>query len=225
MFLYKKAAWLALGVFLFTFSNGSLAQSQAPLKDSKVAHLSNKKWKVIDGFRSAKFGMKEKRILQAIAKDFKISKSKVKRQVHPTEKTTNLEIILPELLNIGGPAKIIYILGFKSQTLIQVNVFWGSEVTEKVDAQGVVNAGIFLGIHFSKSKYKKEGFIINGRMDDISTIIFRGLDKKGRMALLILTEPRANKDEGVEKVKQKYTLQLSYILKSGAPDVFRPKAK
>jgi hypothetical protein len=224
MFLHKTA-WLALGIFLITFLTGGIAESQAPLKDPKAAQLSKKKWKVIDGFRSAKFGMDGKRVLQAIAKDFKISKSRVKRQVHPTTKTTSLEIILPKLLHIGGPAKIGYILGFKSQKLIQVNAVWGRGVAEKVDAQGVVNVANFLRVHLLKKQYKREGFIANGRMDDISTIVFRGLDKKGRMALLILTTPKANKDEGVEKAKQKYTLKLSYILKSSAPDVFRPKAK
>jgi hypothetical protein len=223
--LLRKTAWLALGIFLVTFSTVGIAESQAPLKDPKATELSKKKWKEIDGFRSVKFGMSEKQVLRAIAKDFKISKSRVKRQVHPTEKTTNLEIIIPELLPFGGPAKIGYVLGYKSKKLIHVNIVWGGRVAKKVDRKSVVDAANFLRMHFTKKRYKKEIYVVNGRLNDISTIVFRGLDKKDRMALLILTKPKAKKDEGVEKAKQKYFLKLSYILKSRAPDVFQPKAK
>ena len=103
MSLHKKI-WLTLALLLYSFSTGGLAESQSPLKTLNTGQFITKQWKVIDGFRSAKFGMSEKQVMRAIAKDFKISKSKVKLDVHPTEKTTNLSITVPKLL--GGNATI-----------------------------------------------------------------------------------------------------------------------
>jgi hypothetical protein len=223
MFFHKKIALLVLGIFLFTFSTGGVAKSQAPLKNPKAVQLSKKKWKVIDGFRSAKFGMSEKQVLRAIAKDFKISKSRVKQRVHPSQKVTALTIRIPNLIEMGGVADIVYILGYKSKKLIHVNIIWG--VAEKVDGRSLIDTSNLLRIHFTKKKYKKERYVVNGRLNDISTIVFRGLDKKNRMALLMLTTPKANKGESLKKSKQKYMLQLSYILDFEKPDVFKAKAK
>ena len=44
----------------------------------------------LSGFRSAHFGMDEKKILKAIYRDFKIPKSKIKRQTHAREKNPQL---------------------------------------------------------------------------------------------------------------------------------------
>ena len=142
--LARKMTWLAVAIFLLAFS--SLANSQsAKIKNSHPKSITQKKeWRVIDGFRSAKFGMTENQIIQAIAKDFKISKIKVKRAVHPVEKTVGLTIHLPELMSIGGPADIVYILGYKSRKLIQVNIDWGAGVTTNFNPQDVVNTGNFL---------------------------------------------------------------------------------
>jgi len=223
--LLHKIAWLALGVFLFSFLTGGIAKAQAPFKDPKAAENSKKKWKVIDGFRSSKFGMDEKQVLRAIAKDFKISKSKVQRKIHPKAKTTILILHHPKLMEIGGPADIAFILGYRSKKLTHINIVWGGGAENKVDSQTVVDAANILRMHLIKKQYKKEGFVTNGRMDDETTIVFRGKDQKNRMALLILTSPKANKDENAKKAAQKYTLKLSYILKPDAPDIFQNKTK
>jgi hypothetical protein len=224
--LLHKTAWLTLGFFLLTFiATGGIAEAQAPLKDPKPRENSKKKWKVIDGFRSAKFGMDEKQVLRAIAKDFKISKSKVQRKIHPKAKTTILILHHPKLMEIGGPADIAYILGYRSNKLTQINIVWGGGAEKNVAPKTVVDAANFLRIHLIKKQYKKEGFVTNGRMDDVTTLVFRGKDKKNRMALLILTTPKINKDEITKKAAQKYTLKLSYILKPDAPDIFQNKTK
>ena len=85
----RKTASLAISIFLVTLVTG-VAIAQTSTKDSKPQ---TKKWAVIDGFRSAKFGMDKKKVMRAIAKDFKISASKVKLDIHPTENTTTLNRI------------------------------------------------------------------------------------------------------------------------------------
>jgi hypothetical protein len=219
--LYRTTSWLALSAFLLTLSGAAdIAESQtAKTKSTQPA----KKQAKIEGFRSAKFGLKEKDIYRAITKDFKISKSKVKRSTSALEKTTSLEITVPKLLGVGGTAKIGYIMGYKSQRLMQVNIVWGRGAAKKVDPQTVVDAANFLRTHLIKKQYKKEGFVANGRMDDVTTIVFRGKDKKNRMALLILTSPKANKDEDAKKAAQNITLKLSYMLDPENPDILTIK--
>jgi len=219
--LFRVTGWLALSVFFLTLSGtADIAESQTAKKKSTQPA---KKQAKIEGFRSAKFGMKEKDIYKAIAKDFKISKGKVRRSENSLEKTTSLEVTVPKMMEVGGVAKVGYVLGFKSKKLIQVNVIWGRGAEEsgrKVKAQSIIDAANFLRNHFIKKKYQKEGFIANARVDDETTIVFRGKDKKDRMVLLVLTSPQAKKDEDGKKAKENIALKLSYVLDTKTPDIF-----
>ena len=95
-------------------------------RDKRTAlKASSKNTAKVEGFRSARFGMTEKEVHRAIYKDFRISKKNVERQVHPTEKTVNLGILVEDLLPQSGPAKAYYVFGYKSRRLIQVNIVWG----------------------------------------------------------------------------------------------------
>jgi hypothetical protein len=223
--LSHKTAWLALGFFLFTFSTEGIAESQASLIDPKAVELSKKKWKVVDGFRSAKFGMNEKQVLRAIAKDFKVSRSKVERKVHPEEKNTVLILHLPKLLEVGGPTDIVYILGYKSKKLMKVNIDWGAGVTKNFDLQEVFHTKNLLRKHFVKKKYKKDGYLLNLKLKDGSLIVFRGKDKKDRMILLRLKMSKAKKGKDKKEASKNVSLILSYILDPKKADIFKTKAK
>ena len=219
--LLHKTAWLALGLFFFSFATG-MAEAQAPLKAPKAIALSKKKWKVIDGFRSAKFGMDEKQVTRAIAKDFKIRKSKVRREVHPTAKTTTLTLSVQNLIELGGPAKIVYILGYKSKRLIHINITWGINESKGVLSKDIVNAANLLQTHFIKKRYQ-EGVIVNGQLNDTVQIIFRGRDKNGRMILLRLISGKVKKGQDKKESTKALTLILSYIQDPYKPDVFKAK--
>jgi len=222
--LPHKTAWLALGLFFFSFATTGMAEAQAPLKAPKATELSKKKWKVIDGFRSAKFGMDEKQVTRAIAKDFKISKSKVRREVHPTAKTTTLTLLGQNLIELGGPAKIVYILGYKSKRLIHIDIIWSINKSKGVLSKDIVNAANLLQTHFIKKRYQ-EGEIVNGGINDAVLIIFRGRDKNGRMILLRLISGKVKKGEDKKESIIALGLALSYIQKPEKPDVFKAKAK
>ena len=223
MLSYTKNVWLIFGVFIFALiSNFTICKAQAPLKDPLAQELSKKKWKVIDGFRSAKFGMDEKRVLRAIHKDFKIAKTKVKHLVNSRKKITILEIIIPEPLPFGGPVKIDYLFGYKSKTLMNVSIFWGKGVVEEVDAQGVVHAANFLKAHFLKKRYERDKFLTTVRMDESRILVFRGFDKKKRAILLVLNAPAANTGQDPKTLDQEYSLQLQYFLNTSVQDVFNP---
>ncbi len=208
----RTTGWMGLFIFLFTvLATGTPVESQPPKTPA-----SSKKWAVIKGFRSALFGMDERMVRNAIAKDFKIPKSKVERKVHSLEKTTTLKVKVPNLMAAGGTAEIGYILGYQSKKLVQINVVWGKGVTNNPDSQGVVDAANILRSHFIKKRYQENGYVVNGKMNDTQVIVFRGRDKKNRMILLILTTPKPKKGEKPDEIT---SLKLSYMLNPDSPDI------
>jgi len=220
-------SWLAVPIFIisqFGFVNTGESKGSESKKPKEEIKQPIKKQANIDGFRSAKFGMKEKEVYRAIAKDFKISKSKVTQGSNAMEKTRSLAIDIPKLLDIGGPAKIVYIFGYKSKKLGVVNVVWGSDGSEKGGMQGVIDAANFLRTHLLKKKYE-EGIIANFKLNEETTIVFRGKDKKNRMAILTLINKskKAKKNKGEKSVTNEIILKLSYILHPDNPDILKIK--
>lgn len=171
----------------------------------------------VEGFRSAHFGMTEKEVYRAIYQDFRVSKTNVERQVHPVEQTVNLGILLDNLLPQSGPARAFYVFGYKSRRLIQVNIIWGKPVVEKPNAEQVVNLANQLREHFSAQTFRKEGLMVNQSLGEDSILVFRGSDKKGRMVLLLLTNPQK---PGFPP-NQDIVLKLSYIEQPENPDIFK----
>lgn len=180
----------------------------------------SQKWAVVNGFRSAQFGMTERDVIKAIKKDFGVGKSQVSRKVHPNEKTVTLGIEVKRLLPESGPAKVFYILGYKSKRLIHINVIWGRPVTKNPDAEAVVATANQLRNHFAQKKYQKDGFALNAQLGEGVILVFQGKDRKGRAARLLLSNPKA---EGDKKAGENIALTLSYIEKPLDPDVFRIK--
>ena len=180
----------------------------------------SQKWAVVNGFRSANFGLKERDVLKAIKKDFGIGKNQVSRKTHPNEKTVTLGIQVDKLLPESGPAKVFYIMGYKSKRLIHINVIWGKPITKKPNAEAIVATANQLRNHVAQKKYQKEGFALNAPLGEGVILVFQGKDRKGRAAKILLVNPKA---EGDKKVGENIALTLSYIEKPMDPDVFRIK--
>ena len=132
----------------------------------------------VKGFRSSRFAMRESEVLKAIYKDFKISKSNLKRQKHPTEKTVSLGVTVTELLSESGETDIFQVFGYKSKKLIQVNVIWGRTITKNINPPGIVNAANSLRSYFMKKRYKTDSFVANAKLNDEQVLVFRGQDKR-----------------------------------------------
>ena len=212
LFLIGMLAIFTSGAGLFASENDELATDKT-IKNTKP-------WANIDGFRSAKFGMKMEEVKQAIVKDFGISDSKIDTISHPTEQTQSLGITIHQLLPKSGKSRVVYVFGYKSKRLMQVNILMGHPVDTDITPQQVVDSGNLLGNHFFKKQYLEDGLVAHARLNDGSVLIFRGKDQKGHMALLRLSNPQAN--EG-NKEAPKITLTLSYIEKPGQPDAFQLK--
>ena len=176
---------------------------------------------VIEGFRSAKFGMDEKAVKAAIKADFGLDGKAVRTEQNPLEKTTALLIEVPSL-DPGGKAQVAYILGYSSAKLIQVNVVWGAPVEPKATAEQLSGAATLLRNYFSQQAFPADRRVQDQRLADGSLLFFQGRDDKARQVSVALFGANVVAKEG-EKPTQIYSLRLSYIAKPEAPDVFQLK--
>ena len=207
-------------VIFLSLMVGGLFFTETSIAKSDDGTSTSQKWAVVNGFRSANFGMKERDVLKAIKKDFGIGKNQVSRKTHPNEKTVTLGIQVDKLLPESGPAKVFYIMGYKSKRLIHINVIWGKPVTKKPNAEAIVATANQLRNHFAQKKYQKEGFALNAPLGEGVILVFQGKDRKGRAAKILLVNPKV---KGDTKVGENIALTLSYIEKPMDPDVFRIK--
>jgi hypothetical protein len=208
-----------LSVFLFTITTN---MANAKTSD-KISKPPTKTWARIDGFRSAKFRMSKKMVLKAINKDFKIPKTKVRKDLHPSNRTSSFEITIPKLLEIGGVSKAGYVFGHKSKVLTQINVVWGFGASKDVNQQELVTVANQLRDHFLKKRYQEDMLVVNTRLNPGAMVVFRGKDQKGRMILVTLLTPVAKKGEDPKEVAKKSSLTLSYMLDPVSPDILTIK--
>jgi hypothetical protein len=220
--LLRKSAWLASVVLLLasTAVNG-IAESQTTTNNKKDP---NKQWAVVNGFRTAKFGMDEKQVLKAVFKDFKVSELMVKREVHRTHKTVVLSFLVPNLIAFGGAAHISYVMGYESKKLNRVVVHWGRIVTNKFPEHKVLASDLMatsntLRHHFLKKRYKKDSLAVNYKVNDKQMVLFRGRDEKKRMLILELASDKSKKKDAQSKVNN-ISLKLSYIENPDILDIY-----
>jgi hypothetical protein len=179
----------------------------------------------IEGFRSAHWGMDAAQVKAAIQKDFGISAEKVKTEENAAERTTVLSVAVNDLLEGAGPARVSYILGFKTKKLMQINILWGTPVDPQAPPEKIVAAGNQLRQLFLDSGYEPETVVTNARMADGSILVFQGQDADKHTTVLRLASgsvPVATKGSKEAKAET-VALSLSYILDSRNPDIFRLK--
>ena len=203
------------GFFKKLFSSKPKQTSNKPSQEETAT--SEKPLASIDGFRSAKFGMGRAEVTKAIFNDFGIASAKITIISHPTELTKSLAITVEQLIPRFGKSKVVYVFGYRSNKLMQVNIFFGHGVDKSVTSQQVVDLGNILGNHFFNKRYQEDGLVANARLNDGSILIFRGKDQKGRMALLRLLNTQQNNKNNEVKI----SLNLSYIEKPGQEDTFQ----
>ena len=176
----------------------------------------------VTGFRSATFGMSVEDVLKAIREDFGGSSLEVDNSIHPIERTELLSVAVNDLLPVGGPARITYIIGFQSQALSQVNIVWGRLANNEAPQEELLAAGSLLTQHFSIREFPPEQTIQNQPMSDGSIVLFKGSDQENRTVLLrLLTAPRPQADDETNRSTDHDSLMLSYLREPEKPDAFR----
>ena len=213
-------ALLAVQTFSPPFTSTADAAKEKPAvgKGQKIA--------LVEGFRSARFGMTEADVIKSIKKDFKLSGKDINRLIHPSEKTTALSVVVSNIVPGSGSARVAYILGFQTKRLIQVNIIWGNPVDPKPNPKGLVATANSLRDYFARRGFKKDDLVMNARLSDGSVLVFRGSDPKGRMVILLLSGIPNPEDAGKKQnppVAKELSLRLSYISDPNSPDIFTIK--
>src|ERR1700676_2182131 len=103
----------AMAATVLLLASSALAQNTpapAPTTTDQPAQQAAPEARV-DGFRSAKWGMTDAQVKEAIRKDFNIAPDKMKSEENLAERTTVLSITVPELIESTGAARLSYIFG------------------------------------------------------------------------------------------------------------------
>jgi hypothetical protein len=173
----------------------------------------------VSGFRSARFGMSENDVKNAIAKDFNLKGDAIRTDTNPSEQTKVLTIKAPDVLPGGGMAEVSYVFGFKSKTLIQVGVAWSKASDEKMTPEQLFSNSTVLRTHFLAAGYKPDTVATNMPING-GVLMFRGSDAKDRTTMLILqgTFAQGEKDQ---RILTPTALVLFYVADAKSPDVYR----
>jgi hypothetical protein len=219
MHYFYRGAILAV---LLLIGTGSLAADPEP--PSAAPQTAPAQPGRVDGFRSAQWGMTEPQVKSAISKDFKLGPEKIKAEENIAERTHVLSIVVSDLLEGAGAAKISYIFGHSSKKLIQVNVLWGSGVDPQIPPEKIVAAADQLRQLFLDSGYEPRSIVTNAKMNDGEVLVFKGEDADKHVTILRLgaagQPPRRGSSE---KPTAATALALSYILDAQNPDIYRLK--
>ena len=187
------------------------AAPAAAAGDDKVA-------KLIDGFRSAKFGMNEADVRAAITKDFGAKPDAIKSQDNPSELTRSILLAAPELLPNGGTAELSYVFGYKSKTLIQVGAVWSKGTDTAMTAEKLFSNANILRAHFLNEGFKPDTIAVNMPVNG-GIVMFRGSDAKDRSVILLLQGTFETKENS--RVLTPTSLLLFYVADAKSPDIFK----
>lgn len=181
----------------------------------------------VKGFRSARFGMDEAQLRQAIERDLGVAGSAIRVEENALQRTRALIVDLPKLDPGPGNAVVSYVLGHKSKKLIQVNVVWGlGKDAGESDLQEIYSAANTLSYYFADYTWRDGGVVRNALIDPTTLMLFHGEDTGDGAAEIILGNVpiTVNQEEGGEAEPSKPTgpayLRVSYIADRTEPDIY-----
>lgn len=212
------AAMLLLAPYAVAADPEPPSSAAAPASPAQPLH--------VEGFRSAQWGMTEPQVRAAIAKDFKLSPDKIKSEENLAERTHVLTVVVADLLEGAGSARVSYIFGYATKKLIQVNVLWGTAVDPQIAPDKIVAAADQLRQLLVDSGYEPQTIATNARMNDGEILVFKGEDADKHLTVLRLAAaaaPQPARRGAAEKPAAVTALSLSYILDPRNPDIYRLK--
>ncbi len=179
----------------------------------------------VDGFRSARFGMTEAQLRAAIKSDFKVADNAIKAATHPVEQTRFLQVAVRDLVAIGGEAQVHYVLGFRSKTLIQINVQWTATDPDGIDTVRAVAAALrdLFASQAQAGRFAKDSIATNVRAQD-ALIVFQGSDDKKRTVRLLFESAQAPPAAPGRPPQVIARVRLMYMLSADNPDIQRPQS-
>jgi len=172
----------------------------------------------IAGFRSAAFGMTERQLRAAVAKDFGIKPAALKAAENPVEKTRVLTAVVPHLLPGGLKAQISYVLGYRTRKLIQVGLLWSKAIDRATTSPQLIADAQLLQAYFRKAGYQPESITLNAPFA-AGVVVFRGSDAQKRATLLVLQGKIERNRAGANVLTTAEQLSLFYSADPDHPDV------
>jgi hypothetical protein len=161
----------AMGVAVAT-SLGLSARAQPAPAGRASAYL-------VQGFRSARFGMDVEAVRAAAARDFNIEPAGMSLQAQPREQTTSLQAGVMRLNPGPGPAVVTYVFDHGGR-LIRVNVSWISASNPNdLQRQAMMNAGLRLQRYFHELPSPPAQANDGGVMDANTLALYRARDARG----------------------------------------------
>ena len=174
---------------------------------------------IVEGFRSAKFGMNEADVRAAIARDFGAKPDAIKSQDNPAELTRSVLLTVPDLLPNGGTAEVSYVFGYKSKSLIQVGTVWSKTTDPALTPERLFSNANILRAHFLGEGFKPDSIAVNTPVNG-GVLMFRGSDAKDRSVILLLQGTFEAKENN-QRILTPTGLLLFYVADTKSPDVFK----
>ena len=222
---YRIRIGIAAATALWLVLSAVWAQTPAPVRQpgpgpSKIPYE-------VTGFRSAHFGMDEAQVKAAIQSDFSVKAEDIKVTPNAMERTTALVISLPSLEPGPGPASVVYILGYKSKKLVQVNLVW----TQAGEA-GASDGGPYLVAGMQHANYFngftwRDGNVTLTAPAGANRLLVFGAEDARTGAVQVVAEgitfdrKADGRIEAVPQAAATITLRVAYIANLATPDVFR----
>lgn len=169
----------------------------------------------ISGFRTARFGMKEPELREALSKDFGLTPESLTVTEAAGLGARTLSFLLDGLVPGAGVAQISYIFGYQGKDLIQISATWGGLGRPEMGPPQLEAAAAELKRYFRSLPLDPALLSFDLRQPDGSIVLARARDPQGHVAMLIRSDlpDRA----GVKRPM----VQLVYIRDDKRPDVFR----
>lgn len=180
----------------------------------------------VTGFRGARFDMDETQLRAAIQTDFGVKPEAIKVVPNAMERTTALIVSLPALDPGPGAAAVVYILGYKTKKLIQVNLVWTQNTApDKADSGPYLVAGVQLANYFNGFGWR-DGKVTMGVPSGPNTLLlFAAEDGKAGAVQVVVDGVAFERKEGkVETAPQapgSVSLRVAYIANRTTPDIFK----
>jgi len=174
---------------------------------------------VVEGFRSARFGMDEAAVRAAILSDFEIKDDAIQTGEHSVERTHILTVSVPNLIRHGGIAQVSYVFGYLTKKLIQVGVTWSEKTDPTMTASMLYENGELLRNHFMGEAYAQNSIKTNVVIGS-GILMFRGVDAQDHVTLLLLQGAFSAGQDGGNTLTPA-SLDLLYSAAPNEPDIFK----
>ncbi len=142
----------------------------------------------VTGFRSAKFGDDEAAVRAAIAKDFGAKGNQIREAIRAVEKTKLLAVRVKNIVADSGVAEVVYIFGYTSKRLMQVNVLWSTQLSADMSPNQIGVTANILGNYFANQGFLPATVTLNQKLSNGALRVFDGRDKNDHLVTLMFQE-------------------------------------